>query len=439
MGGNIVYNFQMLCMSGAIAMVVYFFSAIICGRKHGWKGVLLYLLHWLYRFFFQETYYVFYLGERYGRENWYRNGYIFLQFVEMIFFVAVIHYVFQGSLVKVILSSFVLESMGSGIVVLCQTLLVGSISKDGLQGEPGHYVIKIICGLVMAAIVLWSVYHIFYRHLVKLQAYEIKHTEIFGGLILVEYLMALILNTNHEIRDRLSFREITDIIVINGICFSCGFLILSLSVYRQRKRKRQLLEKQIASMKNWERSINNQEELIFSQEAEIDEILCQMAILKSKDEKEERINLYIYHLKKQYEKIQAGIYSNNRKLDAFLLTLQKQCRQLNIEADIHFQGYQGVHLSEDILEELIWTIFQNVIPLKEPLEKNQMTLRAAEQGAYTILWLSLQDCTYSEKEWKAKKKKCQKQARIYLKPYHGIMTAEKNNQTAEIKVLLGKS
>lgn len=438
MTDNLIYNFQLFCISATVAIAVYYFNAAICGRKNGIKSILIMILYWLYRFFFHELYYSVYLGRIYGEKDWFINVYIFLQLAEIIIFLLVMAYAFQGSLVKILLFSFITECIATVILVITQNLLVGSINMGMNQGNPGKTILKILAGVLLAAIILLSIYRLLYPNMVRLQPYRVKHTKIIWLLIMMEYLSSIILNTSQEVISRMNFNQFLEIYVINILLYLILFAIISFMIYKQRKRKKDLLEKQMQSIQVWTDSIEQEEDIIFSQKNDIHDTLLQLGQIQSDGEKNEQVSLYIHHLKENYAKIQAGIYSSNRKLDAFLVTLQNQCKKQGMKVDIHFQGYQGVHLSERELEELVWTIFQNMSQVMNLNEESQMILRAANQGEYSLIWLKMMGQLHSENVWKSQMKKCQKQAKIYLKPHHGFMTAEKKEGELQVKVMVGR-
>lgn len=438
MSDNFVYNFQLFCISATVAISIYFFCKATCGTKHGIRGVALVILHWLYRFFFQEIFWAFYLGRIYGEESWFINGFVFLNFLEVILFMVVMNYVFKGSLVKILLYSFLVECVSTVLMVVMQTLVVGGIDFGLTHGNPGKYIVRILAGVLLAAIVYWSIYRLLYSRLIRLQSYEIKHMKFFGFLIMIEYLVSFASNVSTEVLKKMKFAQFMEMFGVNVFVIALVLLGVTFVIYRRGKKQKALLEKQLQSMQGWGEALSRQEEILFNQESEIIQALKNLREVDSQHERKEKLRQYIDQLKERYQKIQGGIYSSDRKIDAFLVTLKNQSIRQKMETQILFQGYQGCNLPENTLEQLVWTIYQNICQVVDLSKESQMTLRASDQGRYTIIWLKIKAVCFSEKEWTKQMKKCQKETKVYLKPHHGIMTAEKKDDVLEVKVMMGR-
>ena len=285
-----------------------------------------------------------------GKTKWYRE---LLPIYSVVFTVSAlvwVVYFFEGSCAKKILSCILSEIFSVGVLMASWALIYHFHGTEEIfvmtgkeLGSGDFFVILIFIVLSFLCVGVLNPF------LNRFRSYEIKHEKMV--LCVDAALVGNSIGANMQSMNQTSTYMLTvELILGVGLCIFVAYMLR-----KQVTQEHRLYEEQQKFAENHLMMLQEQAVWVSENRDQLRGQIQMMEALKEKGtEKAEWVQEYLKELKSRYENFYAGVYCNDRMVDALLCCKEKLCKTQGIETNFQLQKYErGIVEEQDVVKVLL--------------------------------------------------------------------------------------
>lgn len=346
-----------------------------------------------------------------------------------IFLCVMFTYTFQGGIVKCVTGMMIGEAVISFIWLPCVICVNAIEGREDLFMFYGEFQ-KADIFLILFVAALFSVfYSLASPFLKKFRTYGMKHTKLLGTVYvlyftLVQGMPFIDMATNQGILLSVFYPFLA-----LDVCIVAGVLVVYWNYRKSISERNDFLKLQLGLMEVHYASIQSQMGRMEKCQQLIDEQMAEIVQRNGESGSYRRTAQYLENLKKEYEKISAGIYSQDWLIDAVLYCQTENARGLGIDTECFVQGYPRENIDEKMFAQLLFLLFDFGIRENEkPMEGIQRRISlhiGSVQNLVSIVFFAT---------IKKRKRIPVRQLRKYVKDHNGMITVEDRKVGVQITI-----
>lgn len=366
-----------------------------------------------------------------GNTKWYRE---LLPIYSVVFTVSAlvwVVYFFEGSCAKKILACILSEIFSVGVLMTSWALVYRLRGAEeifvmtGKELESGDFFVILI--FIVFSFLCVGVLNPFLN---RFRSYEIKHEKMV--LCVDAALVGNSIGANMQSMNQTSTYMLTvELILGVGLCIFVAYMLR-----KQVTQEHRLYEEQQKFAENHLIMLQEQAVWVSENREQLRGEIQMMEALKGKNsEKSEWVQTYLEELKSRYENFHAGVYCNDRMVDALLCCKEKLCKTQGIETDFQLQKYKRGKIEERDVVKLLLNLLNHGI--QSCLTAGEMSERESASRHLSLRVSSVKGQMLVEMENAGKQKFPKAAVKSLLKKYKGTLSRHRTADGWKIQVLLG--
>lgn len=292
----------------------------------------------------------------YGTEEWFMPVTFLYKVATMGITQISLCVLFNRTVLPVALADMIAETIGTSItsVVVIVVNMIGK--REDLLSFGNTLQWEDLLMLPLGAVLFSAVYFPIRPLLKKYRTYKIRHTRLLGGIFIFYMLFTMaqywadLANGNQVFRSLYAYNWICCLVILTILVFFYMRFRGGIRTEREfLEKKQKLLEKHYTAVQMQTCHMENVK-------AAVQEKLGEIAKEQDKEAGNQKVEEYIYHLRREYEGLRAGIYCNDWILDAFLYSEAESLANRGITLECVLSGYDRGEIDEKDLIQILFRI-----------------------------------------------------------------------------------